>query len=68
MSEELKPCPFCGGKAEVSRKHPSIDDMYRVSCENRFIGWNCPVNMRTHNCDSEYTAIDLWNTRTQEEE
>lgn len=27
--EELKPCPFCGGKAKVSFK------------DYRFIGWNC---------------------------
>lgn len=34
MTEELKPCPFCGGEATIRRE----DDMWVVGCENH--GWS----------------------------
>lgn len=34
MSEELKPCPFCGGEAAIRRE----DDMWIVECRHH--GWS----------------------------
>lgn len=58
MTEELKPCPFCGGRAIFS----DTPKGYRVQCIARSNG--CPVNMRTHYTLSRREAIDAWNTRT----
>ena len=31
---ELKPCPFCGGKAKIIRSHVYLDNKYYAVCEN----------------------------------
>lgn len=56
--ENHKRCPFCGalGKSEFKLNG------WRVECSNRHTV-NCPVNMRTHYCDSEEEAWKLWDTR-----
>lgn len=60
MSAELKPCPFCGGKAQIT-KHNYKTWRLRAECENR--NTTCPVNMRTHHHDEEEDVIEAWNTR-----
>jgi hypothetical protein len=56
VSEELKPCPFCGAKPHVRRN----SGLFSVIC-NDFL---CPVrpNMRWLNTLKD--AIAAWNTRT----
>lgn len=51
MSEELKPCPFCGGEAEMVS--PTLNRHYVrcMSCEQQFEHGN------------EQSAIAVWNTR-----
>lgn len=60
MSEKLKPCPFCGGEAEI--------------CETFVTGFHCPffavrcINRNVcgilgPSCATEETAIKFWNTR-----
>ena len=51
---ELKPCPFCGGKA-VILEHNRI---YRIQCEKCWI--------RTANNHSEICAVLEWNNRVGE--
>ena len=60
MSEELKPCPFCGSRAEVNYK---IDlDSWIVECSN----FCCPASyMIGWWYDTERDAIDGWNRRTE---
>jgi len=53
MSEELKPCPFCGGDAEVNE----IDDEYLSSCSE------CSANLGFF--ETEHDAITAWNTRVE---
>ena len=50
MSEELKPCPFCGGEAELR------EEGFVVHCAT---GCTAQVNDDYRDC-----AIAAWNTRT----
>ena len=59
MSEELKPCPFCGSKSEfMDKKEPSVD-AYDVRCTN----FECYLY---HGADwflSKDVVRDAWNRR-----
>ena len=58
MSElKLKPCPFCGGKAELVSigKVPNIK--YTISCGTG----GCMANIS--HCSSAENAINAWNKR-----
>lgn len=55
QTEELKPCPFCGGEAELITRNMAPDAF--VKCEN-----NCP-----RMCSDDEKAIDEWNKRAKEE-
>ena len=61
---ELKPCPFCGGKAELRTRKDNAKDMdrlfYRYRCEkcHATVGsWSACVNER------EWGAEQKWNRR-----
>lgn len=56
--EELKPCPFCGGKAEIKS---SADNDFWVECalEHRF----CQVIPKTWSYETEQEAVEAWNKR-----
>ncbi len=58
MSEELKPCPFCGGEASVSIGHNGENEelMMYVECVS------C-AGMHRYTAD----AIAAWNTRDESE-
>ena len=57
--KELKPCPFCGGKAEIE-----MDDSwywnYHVLCQECKIGTDC--------YETADEAIEAWNRRADEQE
>ena len=63
---ELKPCPFCGGEAELHHKYDltSIDGYSYVYCKN------CRVNTemfpKSYDHSSDAKAIEAWNRRTDE--
>lgn len=55
---ELKPCPFCGGKAPILKEiqgHQRV--AYMVTCGNRV----CGVSTGIRYCGAD--AIAMWNTR-----
>lgn len=58
MSEELKPCPFCGSK-EVYRGTfalgPNMPWNFNIKCMDCFA--EGPI------CDTEQEAISAWNRR-----
>jgi Lar family restriction alleviation protein len=58
MSEEIKPCPFCGGEVRIEIYDDCYDDnTRRVSCKND----NC---IGAHIWpESESEAIEAWNKR-----
>lgn len=53
MSEELKPCPFCGGKAKLVAT--SYGDCYVIYCTKCYTKQNYFINKNK--------AITAWNTR-----
>ena len=58
MSNALKACPFCGGKAEL--RHSSLFgrlNEWTVECTR------CKTSPSNDWCLSEAEAVDLWNTR-----
>ena len=61
MSEELKPCSFCGGEVcileleEINEESRRIK--FRVACKNCL----CPKNLY----DTKAEAINAWNTRAE---
>lgn len=59
MTDELKPCPFCGGEAKIERYDSSLT---YVKCANS----KCPVDPCTMSCRSREQAIKIWNTRFNE--
>ena len=66
MSEELKPCPFCGGEAEIVWEYPVLpngkkDTLYRIECRNR----RC--RNRTNSWYPLEGATAAWNRRVWEE-
>ena len=61
MSEELKPCPFCGSPAELEQENYSMH--YFCWCANE----NCGC-ADTHDYKDARLAIKAWNTRPIEDE
>lgn len=58
---ELKPCPFCGGKAEIRRDH-ELERMYVVVCTN------CPTDVGRMWFWKKQDAINAWNRRATDGE
>ena len=54
---ELKPCPFCGGKARVICNPFAEGDAYFITCVE--------CDMLTGNFDSEALVIEAWNARAE---
>ncbi len=62
---DLRPCPFCGGKAKLHTFKLSIKgNHYYVECDND----DCPVCPGTANKYTEEEAITVWNTRYSDKE
>lgn len=59
MSEELKPCPFCGGEARLTYSTDNHKNPY-VTCDTD----NCPArNPYQWHYRTEDEAISAWNHR-----
>ena len=63
MTDRLKPCPFCGGDAEVFQVSTPTYEEFVVTCKNRnccafYIGYG-DVGLYP----TEQKAIEAWNTR-----
>ena len=61
--DKLKPCPFCGGEAELtSRRVNSGQTLYRyrcASCHAAIGRWHGGIS------GYDYTAAETWNTRAE---
>lgn len=64
MAETLKPCPFCGGEADV-HYFAHDDSECTVMCSNP----NCRASVSAKSCGSMTTAYNrarkLWNRREE---
>ena len=61
--EQLKPCPFCGGKAQIFTDDEMGylgNNQYLVKCENCLCG--------TGHYNNPECAIEAWNKRANDKE
>ncbi len=58
---KLKPCPFCGGEAEI-HKEQAWRTAWLVECHNL----GCVVHPETPWYPTEKAAIAAWNKRAKE--
>lgn len=69
---ELKPCPFCGGKAAIGYGQSEYDDVISISvlCQTCRIGifqYRTDPNEVYDGFKTEQEAADAWNRRTGHE-
>ena len=66
MTEELKPCPFCGCEAEMNvnaGSHGYTPDIYCVICKR----CGAKIEIVSNNYDDlSMAVIDAWNRRVSE--
>ena len=64
MRKQLKPCPFCGGKAKIEKNLYEPDDMkggvYCTKCQASLSKFD--INYQVEEMDRD-EAIKQWNTR-----
>ncbi len=58
--EELKPCPFCGGMADIRvvAYHRDGGDIIVIKCAT------CGASTKTYSYDNKEKAIKAWNIRS----
>lgn len=61
MSEKLKPCPFCGGEAEISHGHFDGKDTSYVLCKRCAATGEFFIISFKHSSDDR--AVEAWNKR-----
>ena len=67
MSDDLKPCPFCGGEAEILPYYTTSDNnAYFIECSNcrARTDW---YNPRSHKRVNKDALPDLWNNRKEKQ-
>lgn len=57
MSNDLKPCPFCGGEAELKCNTEMGGTQYQVKCKQ------CPTTVGRFWFWKSEDAIEAWNAR-----
>ena len=63
MTEELKPCPFCGRQPALLQNFKKTG--YFVVCNNHGL---CVIRPETYDYPTADEAIDAWNTRADTQE
>lgn len=66
-NEKLKPCPFCGGEAEITKSYGlPLDGYVYVEC------LNCGASVRRIKISADYCAndkaVELWNKGRADDE
>lgn len=55
--DELKPCPFCGGEAVVTKHHNRFTEWYLCSCKK------CHISQTGSEYGFRFEAVEAWNRR-----
>jgi len=67
MSEELKPCPFCGANAELERESDHHGEWFNLGCSSHFGKTDAPCIagriIYTQDLPEMESAIAAWNRR-----
>jgi len=63
MSEELKPCAYCGGEARLDEVQHGIE-FWQIGCDSM----TCDFAPYLADFDTKAEAITAWNTRKGEDE
>jgi len=64
MSEQLKPCPFCGGEASLVRNDPEVKgDLFDVVCRST----GCFLQYGAEWCLPKAEVVKRWNARQESE-
>jgi len=59
---ELKPCPFCGGKPQFDECYDNASKRYSITC------FNCGIEMRRwESTEDKSKIIAAWNRRANEQ-
>lgn len=61
--DKLKPCPFCGGSANIAVMKKTVRSRYTVSCANSFCIANALSSPFATHYLTEKEAIEAWNRR-----
>ena len=69
-NEDLKPCPFCGGDAEICSHYFEEEDMtlWQVRCKERpyAVEHPCYTADSFISFDNKEKAIEAWNRRAND--
>jgi hypothetical protein len=65
MSEELKPCPFCGG-TNIEIRPNRIGDFFAICYSNDRTEMACYAKSGENGCETEEGAVARWNARPTE--
>ena len=66
MTEKLKPCPFCSGKAILECHDEDYGNDWIVLCAN--LDGDCEIQPHTRFYETKEEAIAAWNSRPYEGE
>ena len=67
MTEQLKPCPFCGGAANLLGRYDWSKDEDRCFAKHYYIKCTQCPNYRIKLFKTKQEAIEAWNRRTDDE-
>ena len=62
-AKQLKPCPFCGGKAAVGKF--AVQGYFVAGCSNSV---RCGVSPITFPRETPEEAMEIWNNRKDEDD
>lgn len=65
MSDELKPCPFCGGKAEIYQERHDKGGQHHNGRLQCFVFCSECSARGPDNTSSQYLKIQRWNERKE---
>ena len=57
---ELKPCPFCGAEAVVTKHHNRFTEWYLCSCPK------CHISQTGSEYGFRFEAVEAWNRRVND--